>query len=54
MKELVETLERIRLVVAIRDGFPQVVLEQLGRREAELVDRLHLLELVPTVKGPKA
>ena len=54
MKELVETLERIRLVVAIRDGSPQVVLEQLGRREAELVDRLQLLELVPTVKGPKA
>ena len=54
MKELVETLERIRLVVAVRAGTPQIVLEQLTSREAELVERLRLLEFVPRVRTPNA
>lgn len=53
-KELVETLERIRLVVAVRAGTPQIVLEQLESREAELVERLRLLEFVPRVRTPNA
>ena len=53
-KDLVETLERIRLVAAVRAGTPQIVLEQLTPREAELVERPRLLEFLARVRMPDA
>ena len=49
MKELVELLERIRVVlVRTADGSPKMVLEQMGREEALVFTRLNLGRYIPS------
>lgn len=48
MKELVEGLERIRVVlVRTPEGKPRLVLEKMGREEAQLFSRLNLAQFIP-------
>ena len=57
MKELVETLEGIRFGVVSRGGQPgkggkpEVVLESMMKRQAELATRFRMTELLPTLSG---
>lgn len=51
MEEMVERLRSIRLAVVAKETGPQLVLEQMSRDEAELVNRLGLLDLVPRTKS---
>jgi transposase len=49
MKELVELLERIRVVlVRTEDGSPKLVMEQMGRKEALVFSRLNLGRFIPS------
>jgi transposase len=49
MKELVELLERIRVVlVRTGDGSPKLVMEQMGREEALVFSRLNLGQFNPS------
>ncbi len=49
MKELVELLERIRVVlVRTEDGSPKLVMEQMGREEALVFSRLNLGRFIPS------
>ena len=48
MKELVELLERIRVVlVRTGDRSPKLVMEQMGREEALVFSRLNLGQFIP-------
>lgn len=51
MEEMVDRLRAIRLAVVAKETGPELVLEQMSRDEAELVNRFGLLDLVPTTKS---
>ena len=57
MKELVEPLEGIRFGVVSRGGKPgkggkpEVVLESMTKRQAEVAARFRMTELLPTLSG---
>ena len=50
MEEMVDRLQAIRLAVVAKETGPELVLEQMSRDEAELVNRLGLLDLIPTTR----
>jgi hypothetical protein len=51
IEEMVDRLRALRLAVVAKETGPQPVLGQMSRDEAELVNRLGLLDLVPTAKS---
>ena len=49
MKELLEELEQVRIgVIRSAEGRPQMVLEQMTRRQGQIAETLHLASLVPS------
>lgn len=60
VKELVETLEGIRVGVVSREGkpggkgAPEVILESMTKRQAELATKFHLTEMLPVLNDTAA